>query len=387
MNPIRVVVAADYIAPSGGAFIKSISELSKNIKNQDGNVAFLFSKERPYLDELKNWGGLFICPKTANRRFSLTSLWNMQRAIRLIRANVVHIHFVGMAYIFSACLLKPIFNYKLVTHWRNPPISLLPGSKFIHRFSPIFYRFLNRYFIDKNVVISDSIKKLLVDKKYAPASHIEVIYNGIDIAKFNTPRERAQQIIEERIKRKISNRPVVGMVANFSPQKDHEMVIRACAIIKPEVPDVLFLFIGSEKAFVGEGLIKKMQELIESLNLQDNVIIMGECQNVYEIIPRFDVGVLCSNFEGFGNAIVEYMLAGKPVIGTETGGIVEIIQDGKNGFLVPQNNPVKLAEKLLLILKNKSLATEMGIKARLHAERNFSLNVWVSKILNLYNSL
>ncbi len=386
-SELNIVFAADYIAPSGGAFIQSLKKLSEKIKENNGRVAYLFSEPRVYLHELEKYGVLYLCPKTANKRFSYSAVVNMAKAIKSIRANIIHIHFVGMAYLSAACLLKFFFRYKLIIHWRNPPTSILAGAKFFHYFSPLFYRFLNLLFLNKNIVISNSIKDSLIYRKFASSEKISVIYNGIDTSKFTITREEAQQIIERKIGKRIYDHPVVGMVANFSPQKDHESVIKAASIVKARIPDILFLFVGSEKRYVGEGKIEKLKALADSYNVKENIIFFGEYQNVHEIIPRFDIGILCSNFEGFGNAIVEYMAAGKPVVGTKIGGIGEIIKDAENGFLITQNNAEELADKIITLLTNKKMALEMGGRAKIYAERNYSLEVWVKNIFDLYKNL
>lgn len=386
-SDLNIVFAADYIAPSGGAFIQSLKNLCKKIKEKNGKVAFLFSEPRQYLYEMEEYGMLYLCPGTANKRFSFSALINMQKAISKMDANVVHIHFVGMAYLFSACLLKLFYRYKLIIHWRNPPTSILPGAKKLHHLSPLFYRFLNLLFLCKNIVISKSIKDLLISKKFAPAYKIEVIYNGIDVSKFTTTKKEAQHIIEEKVGKSVYNRPVIGMVANFSPQKDHETVIQAASLVKTKIPDVIFLFVGSEKKFVGEGRIEKLKALAASYNVNENIIFFGEYQNAHKIIPRFDIGILCSNFEGFGNAIVEYMAAGKPVIGTKIGGIAEIIRDGEIGYFVSQNNAKELADKIIMLLTDKQKAREMGYRARIYAQKNYSLESWSNKILDIYNNL
>ncbi len=387
VSDLNIVFAADYIAPSGGAFIQSLKKLSEKIKENNGRVAYLFSEPRVYLHELEKYGVLYLCPKTANKRFSYSAVVNMAKAIKSIRANIIHIHFVGMAYLSAACLLKFFFRYKLIIHWRNPPTSILAGAKFFHYFSPLFYRFLNLLFLNKNIVISNSIKDLLIYRKFASSEKISVIYNGIDTSKFTITREEAQQIIERKIGKRIYNHPVVGMVANFSPQKDHESVIKAANIVKARIPDILFLFVGSEKRYVGEGKIEKLKALADSYNVKENIIFFGEYQNVHEIIARFDIGILCSNFEGFGNAIVEYMAAGKPVVGTKIGGIGEIIKDAENGFLITQNSAEELADKIITLLTNKKMALEMGGRAKIYAERNYSLEVWVKNIFDLYKNL
>ncbi|MEO0161838.1 MAG: glycosyltransferase family 4 protein [candidate division WOR-3 bacterium] len=384
MENLNIVFAADYIAPSPGAFIRSLELLSDAIKKNGGRVAYLFSVERDYLKRLKKYGNVYLCDKTANKLFSISSLINMAHALREIRGQVVHIQFLGLAYLLSAVILKFFYHHKIIVHYRNPPVSLLKGSKLRHRFSPLFYHLLNLFFIDANVVISESIKKMLVERNFARPHKIAVIYNGIDPEVIKNDSVKAERILEEKLGIELSGRFVVGMIANFSPQKDHATVINAASILTKKFPDIFFIFVGSEKIVEGKGYMEKAKSYVADKNLKNYIYFAGEMNNVYEIIPRFDIGLLISNFEGFGNALIEYALAGKPAIGTAVGGIKEIIIDGENGFLIPPGDHQKLAEKIELFITNARLKEEMGLTARKIALERFSLDTWVKNILSLY---
>ncbi|MEO0185330.1 MAG: glycosyltransferase family 4 protein, partial [candidate division WOR-3 bacterium] len=334
MKKINVVFAADYIAPSPGAFIHSLELLSEAITQNGGRVAYLFSEPREYLDRLRRYGVVHICNKTANKRFSISSLINMAHAIKEIKGQIVHIHFLGLAYLLSAVILKFFYHHRIIVHYRNPPVSLLNDSKIHHRFSPLFYYLLNLLFIDANVVISESIKKMLVERNFAKSDKINVIYNGIDPNIVTNDSIMAEKILEEKTGIKFSGHFAVGMIANFSPQKDHQTVIKAASILAKKFSNLIFIFIGSEKITEGTGYMEKAKSYVIENNLEDYVRFVGEVKNVHEIISRFDIGLLISNFEGFGNALVEFAMASKPVIGTAVGGIQEIIEDGNNGFLI-----------------------------------------------------
>ena len=114
---------------------------------------------------------------------------------------------------------------------------------------------------------------------------------------------------------------------------------------------------------------------------------MGEVQNPMPYVELCDIGCLISNWEGFGNALVEYMLKKKPVIGTAVGGIKDIIDDGVNGFLVPRNDSELLAKKILYFIDNPQRAKEMGEESYQKAIREYDMNRWVNRIIEVYESV
>jgi len=386
---MNVVFAADYVASSPGAFIRSITKLAKKIIENRGRVAYLFSEERFYLEKLKDTGIVYVCNNTTNRNFSLQSLVNLAHAVRKIKADIIHIHFVGMAYLFAASLLKIFWGYKLVVHWRCIPDCVTKKKKkFRYKFSPYFYNFLSKRFIDANIVISKAIGKILIENSFAPQEKVYVIYNGVDpkeLTKCNYAE--AQAIIEKLIERKLFSKPVVGMVADYSVEKDHKTFIKAAKLVQQQNPDVIFLLVGSERKFFGKGIKEDILRMIERLKLKDNVFLLDKCFYATEIIPRFDIGVLCSHNEGLGNVVIEYMMAGVPVIGTNTEGIAEVIEDGITGYLIPPSGHNELAERIIFLLNNPEVRMKMGINGKKCALEKFSLDNWIKNIINLYNKI
>lgn len=386
---MNVVFAADYVASSPGAFIKSLAKLAETIVENKGKVAYLFSEKRFYLEELRKTGVLYLCNNTANRNFSLQSIVNLARAVKKIDAKIIHIHFVGMAYLIAASLLKIFFGYKLVVHWRCIPDCITKKkNKFYYRLSPHFYNFLGGKFIDANIVISQAIGKTLIENHLSPQNKIYLIYNGVnpdELAKYSYAE--AQALIEKSINTKLFSKPVVGMVADYSIEKDHKTFIKAADLVQQKNPDVIFLIVGSERKFFGEGIKKDIAKMIESLKLKGNVSLLDKCFYATKLIPRFDIGVLCSHNEGLGNVIIEYMMAGVPVIGTDTEGIAEVIHDGITGYLIPPKEYNELADRIIFLLNNPEVRIKMGLDGKRYVVEKFSLENWITNIINLYDKI
>ncbi len=386
---MNVVFAADYIASSPGAFIKSLTKLAEEIVRNNGKVVFLFSEKRFYLDELKKIGTLYVCNNTANRNFSLQSIINLTRAVKKLKVDIIHIHFVGMAYLVAACLLKIFCAYKLIVHWRCIPDCIAKKkSKFRYKFSPYFYNFLSKRFIDANIVISRAIERSLIENHLTLQDKVYLIYNGVDPDELlKCSYTEAQVIIEKLINIKLSSKSVVGMVADYSIEKDHKTFVKAADLVCQQNPDVIFLIVGSERKFFGKGIKEDVLRIIESLKLKNNVFLLDKCFYATEVIPRFDIGVLCSHNEGLGNVIIEYMIAGIPVIGTNTEGIAEVIRDGITGYLIPLDGHNELADKIVFLLKNPKVRIKMGLEGKKYAVEKFSLSNWVKNIVNLYSKI
>ncbi|MEO0124580.1 MAG: glycosyltransferase family 4 protein, partial [candidate division WOR-3 bacterium] len=216
---------------------------------------------------------------------------------------------------------------------------------------------------------------------------INVIYNGVDPHIIQNNSMEAEKILESRIGIKLSGRFVIGMVANFSPQKDHETVIKAVSLLAKKFPELVVVFVGSEKIAEGTGCLERLKSYVSENDLGNYIYFVGEMSNVYAVIPRFDIGLLISNFEGFGNALVEYAMAGKPIIGTAVGGIKEIINDNENGFLINPGDYEELARKIELLLTDSKLRNKMGQISKKVALEKFSVNTWVDNVCALYERI
>ncbi len=223
-------------------------------------------------------------------------------------------------------------------------------SELISRFQKNVEKVLWR-FCDKIVVNAKGIMNYLIDKEGIQKEKIITIYNGVDLEQFDSQSEN------------IGDQPVtviVGMVANFRPQKDHSSFLKAAEIVLKEKNDVEFALIGS-------GVFEdKMKEYAQQLSIQNNVNFYGKktAKELYDVAKQFTISVLASTNEGTPNVILEAMALGIPVIANPSGGVSELIEDGINGYLFPYKRADLLAEKIIYLLDNRNIAKEMGRVSR-----------------------
>jgi len=231
------------------------------------------------------------------------------------------------------------------------------------------------------VVNAEAVKNHLVDSGVS-AKKIEVIYNGLDLGKFDSGVADRRASLRKLGLPESENNQYVTILANLrSPVKNHRMFIRAASRIRESIPDANFVLAGE-----GE-LISEVRAFASEMGLNGNAFFTGRCANVPELLSVSDVCVLSSDSEGFSNSILEYMAAAKPVVATNVGGAGESIVDGETGYLVEPNDHEAMAKFVVDLLKDKKTAAEIGRRGRERAEQNFSLERQLNATLELYDRL
>ncbi|RMF97452.1 MAG: glycosyltransferase family 1 protein, partial [Candidatus Schekmanbacteria bacterium] len=210
------------------------------------------------------------------------------------------------------------------TLWDNPYGSIIAKNLKI----PLVCHIRNTFSYDKikkyNLASADRI--ICVSQKVAESFNgwkyrdkVEIIYNGVDMNRFNPSK-----FVQSEVKEKFSlppHSPLVGIVGRVSPQKGQLEVIRAAAIIKEKVPSIKVMIVGETSKKESEYL-NFLKNEAENLGVSENVVFAGYRSNIAEITSAFDVAVFPSlegANEGFGRSLIEAMAMKKPVVATLTG--------------------------------------------------------------------
>ncbi|MBU0468553.1 MAG: glycosyltransferase family 4 protein [Candidatus Omnitrophica bacterium] len=292
-------------------------------------------------------------------------------------------------------------NYDIVhTHSSKAGIlgrwaAKLAGVKHIvhtphgHVFHSYFSRFLTAIFLllenftanitDK--IITLTIKGKLEHIKYgiAKPSKFVQIYSGVDFSSISINNDLSQNIKNEL---KIGHDAIVfGTVTRLEPIKGNDFLIEA-------MPEVIKVIPNAYLVIVGDGSEKEdLFDLSAALNVHNNIRFVGSKHNKYDFINMFDIFVLSSLNEGMGRAILEAMYCKKPVIASDTGGIPELVVEGKTGMLVTPGDSKALSEAMITLAKNKDRIVSYGNSGNKLANNMFSIKTMISKIENLYESL
>ncbi len=168
---------------------------------------------------------------------------------------------------------------------------------------------------------------------------------------------RAVRIDREDKRRSLglqADRPLIGMVAPFKPQKSPLDFIRVASRVCQKRPDAHFIMVGD-----GE-LRQAIEREIRSLGLMQSITLAGWRRDVPEIMKCLDVFLLTSQWEGLPRVYLEALSCGVPAVGTCVDGVAEVVIDGVNGFLKEHGDIEGLADRVLWLLENRGEATAMG---------------------------
>src|SRR3989344_2428007 len=225
-------------------------------------------------------------------------------------------------------------------------------------------------------VISNFLKNFV--KSRGAKCPIEVVHNGVDWELFNT-QYRPSEIKAARDNLGLKDEYVVLTASRLVFKNGVDILIEAIAKFKEKQPNIKCLIIGDGPER------EKLKAKSKKLNVAGNVIFLGQIpQKDLPIYFRIaDVFARPSRSEGLGNSFLEAMAAGVPAIGTPIGGIIDFLKEGETGFIVPADNPEKLAEKLHYILKNPALREKIIRSARFLIKETYT---W-DKIANIFRNI
>jgi len=280
--------------------------------------------------------------------YDLALASKMADVIKREGLDLLHVHY-AIPHSISAYLAKEMVDrdVKIVTTLHGTDITVLgydPSLSDIIRFG-----------IEKsdvvtavsNDLVSQTKKLLNIDKP------IETVYNFID-HRIYYPRD------VEHLKKKYEigkETKVISHISNFRKVKRVEDVIKVFAKVNLEMDAVLLL--------IGEGPeLTVICDLVKELGLTERVRFLGNQRRVAELLSMSDVKLLLSEKESFGLVILEAMACGVPVIGTNIGGIPEVIEHGKNGYICSLGNIDQISSYAIHLLKNPALQKQMAESAR-----------------------
>ena len=230
--------------------------------------------------------------------------------------------------------------------------------------------------VDKYIAVSSGVAGCLA-RAGVREERIAIVPSGVDPARFqNAPRAdlRSELGLPPDVQ-------LVGMVGQLTCGKGQEDLVSAAPAVVQKHPDTVFLLVGE-----GENR-RTLEKLAAELGIADRVVLTGFRSDVPSVLAGLDVFVMPSHAEGFCNSVIEAMMAGLPVVGTNISGIASIVEDRRTGLLVPKGNAVGLAEAICKLLTDKDLRKEMGEKGRRRALDNFTVDNMVQKTIQIYEEL
>lgn len=225
---------------------------------------------------------------------------------------------------------------------------------------------LARSWTDFIMTVSLSERQLALGLGY-PSERIAVVRNGVEIGPLH----------EEPV----DVPPLVGFVGGLREQKDPLIFLTACARVHRQRPDVRYVLCGDGP------MIASCKAFATAAGLQHVVTFNGWVNDIQQVLRRLSVFVSCSRYEGLSFALLEAMAAAKPIVGSRAPGNEEAIVHEETGLLFPVGDADALAEGILRLIEDHSLATCLGQRAREMAIAEFSLQDSLQQLTHFYETV
>lgn len=288
--------------------------------------------------------------------------WGCTRRLRTLirdeRVDLIHAH-----------QYTP-FSYSLLSRFpfmRRPVLFTEHG-----RFHPDFPRrkriLFNRAMLrkrDRVIAVGEAVRQALIDNEGIPGRRVEVIYNGINLDRFEALDDEQRNATRQELGLRDEDFVAV-IVGRLDYLKDHLTAVRTAERMSKSVDRFRLLF-------VGEGPERpKIEAAIAERGLQDTVTLLGTRHDVPQLFNASDVCLLTSISEGIPLTLIEGMAAGLPVVSTDVGGVAEVVLNHETGLLSPAKDDTSLAGHLQLLAKSPELGKQLGAAGRQRAHDVFA---------------
>lgn len=312
---------------------------------------------------------------------SKVGIWRVRRQIHSIcrRLRPAILHTRNMSGL-DALLPARLAGVEVRIHGEHGwDVDNLRGQKL----RPALLRRLHSPFVDRYVTVSKDLERYLVERVGVAPDRISRICNGVDVDRFTPTREKPVGLLPASLR---ADAPfVIGTVGRLQPVKDQAVLVRAFAEVVGENPA---LRANLRLVIVGDGpLLPALRELAHSLGVADLVWLPGAIGDVSDVFRLLDLFVLPSLNEGISNTILEAMASGLPVVATDVGGNVEIVDDGRWGRLFKAGEVSQLANILCEYVRDPTMRSAHAAAARRAAVERFNLDTMVAQYRAMYQSL
>ncbi len=286
-----------------------------------------------------------------------TNLWRLFGWLRRNPLAIVHAHTSPALSLIS--VVRHFAPPAAVVFTRRVAFPVRPSRKY-------------RTAADRYVAISAAVAKGLVAAGTAP-ERVSIISSAVEVDRLDMARP------DQEIKRSAAQ-PRVGCVGHMSAEKGQSVLLAAWAKVVQELPAGCLIL-------VGDGPRRRDLQRLAAALPPDRVLFTGFRDDIPSLMATFDLYVQPSLSEGLGTSVLDAMACRLPVIASATGGLPEVVEQGKTGVLVAPNNPDALAAAMLDLLRHRERALAMGKAGRARVAAEFTVPRMVASHAKLYCGL
>jgi glycosyltransferase involved in cell wall biosynthesis len=336
--------------------------LVKELKEKGYPVFFVVQPGSP-LHRKAAEAGLPLLPVRIRGEVDLRAALRLSWAMKRRQCRLVHFHDAHSVTVGAAAAHRARVPLRFISRRVDFPLK-----------DNAFSRRKYTRDVDAIIAISEGVRQVLLDSG-VPPSLVHVIPSGIDFSPFR------QKLPRDFLRREFSFAPddfLVGIVAALEDHKGHTYLIQASKILKAEAPGIRIIVVGT-------GSLKMdLDRQARNLGVDDIVFFLGFREDVPRILASLDLFVLSSYLEGMGSSLLDAMASRLPIVATQTGGIPEVVIDGKTGLLVPPRDPAALARAILTLYRDRELAGRLAERGFEVVHEKFSAEAMAWRVIDLY---
>ncbi|TDE04597.1 glycosyltransferase [Flavobacterium hiemivividum] len=329
---MRIIQIIDSLE-AGGAERMAVNYANVLASQIDFSGLIATRKEGTLLSDLDSKVNYLFLKK--KRSFDLKALFVLRSYVVENKVSVVHAHSSSF---FLAFLLKLVYpSIRILWH------DHYGESEFLNSRPTFVFRMTLPFF--KGVISVNQKLKQWVEQKI----HCK---NAIYLANFASTENEFKG---KTVLKGVTGKRIVSL-ANLRPQKNHFLLLEVAKILRETHPEWTFHLVGKD---FEDNYSSEIKKLIVEYDLKDQVFVYGSKNDVENIVQQASICVLTSKSEGLPVALLEYARGEKPVVVTDVGNMPEVVQNGKNGFVVPHNAELFCAA-IVELIENEALRDDFG---------------------------
>lgn len=305
--------------------------------------------------------------------FENKAIFRLWKLIRTHKYDIIHTHLNSYGgFLAKAAGAANVIHTRHGIFWTEEELKKIP-------LKTRKLQALKAKYFTRTIALSKIEKDVMVKYFGYDENIIEIIYNGVTISELNSG-------ISGRYSKKDlydTDSFIVGSIGRFERQKGYDKMVECAKKVIEKIKNIKFVVIG-------RGSLKNsLLQQIERLGLTENFILLDYQKEVFEYLNHFDVFVSTSLWEGVPYVILEAMGLGKPTIAftSNLSGVNEMIDSGKNGYLIRDNFVEQLSELIIELYNDKTKRDSISRESIKHVETKFSEIKMVQETENLYNKI
>lgn len=360
---------------TGGAQ-QSVFNLAKGLRDRGEKVTVAFGdgdflKNKLQADDIPFYQFRYL-KRTANPLTNLFFIWEIKRYLN--NNTFTTLHFNSSNALLGAIGAKLTKNQpKIIFTFRG--LSLIDQNYTLKYFSKIFFYFYFKIllnFVDAQVYVSKENEAYC--QKIGLAKKFSTIYNGLPTLKFLDKTEARQKLFDI-CKNDLSGNFIIGSVGRLAYQKNYGFLIKATQEILKLNPKIKILI-------VGDGPEKEaLENLINDLNLQNSIFLIGDLPDAYHFLKAFDLFTLTSRYEGMSITLIEAMQAGLPIIASDVGGAKEMLNN--EDLIYKLDDQKEFIGKLSNLISNENTRSSVSVTMK-DESKKFDIKNTVESYLKIY---